>query len=167
VILSLLVAVSDNGVIGQDNDLPWHLPKDLQWFKRLTVGRTVIMGRKTFESIGRPLPNRRTIVLTRNDAFRPEGVDTARTIDKAMALAESEAEVFVVGGAAVYHLAFPRAQRLYLTRVRANIEGDVQFPEWHPEEWRLVWEEAHEADDRHACAFVFQQFDRVVTPPGS
>ena len=162
--LSLLVAVSDNGVIGLDNDLPWHLPKDLQWFKRLTTGRTIIMGRKTFESIGRPLPDRRTIVLTRNDAFSPDGVDTADTIDEAMALAESQAEVFVVGGAAVYHLAFPRAQRLYLTRVRADIEGDVRFPEWRPEEWRLVWEEAHEADERHAYPFVFQQFDRVITP---
>ena len=165
-ILSLLVAVSDNGVIGLDNDLPWHLPKDLQWFKRLTTGRTSIMGRKTFESIGRPLPDRRTIVLTRNHAFSPEGVDTAGTIDEAMALAESEAEVFVVGGAAVYHLAFPLAQRLYLTRVRADVEGDVQFPEWHPEEWRLVWEEAHEADERHAHPFVFQQFDRVRTVVG-
>jgi dihydrofolate reductase len=166
VILSLLVAVSDNGVIGQDNELPWRLPKDLQWFKRLTTDRTIIMGRKTFESIGRPLPNRRTIVLTRNAGYSPEGVEVAVTLDEALALAQSEDEVFVVGGAAVYHVAFPRAQRLYLTRVRADVEGDVQFPEWHPEEWRLVWEEAHEADERHAHPFVFQQFDRVRTVDG-
>ena len=161
-IVSLLVAVSDNGVIGQDNELPWRLPKDLQWFKRLTTGRTIIMGRKTFESIGSPLPDRSTIVLTRNTAYRPDGVEVAGTLDEALALAENEPEVFVVGGAAVYHLAFPRAHRLYLTRVRADVEGDVQFPEWHPDEWRLVWEEAHEADERHAFPFVFQQFDRLA-----
>ena len=160
-IVSLLVAVSDNGIIGQDNELPWRLPKDLQWFKRLTTGRTIIMGRKTFESIGSPLPDRRTIVLTRNTAYRPEGVEVAGTLDEALALAKDEPEIFVVGGAAVYHLAFPRVQRLYLTRVRADVEGDVQFPEWRPEEWRLVWEETHEADERHAHPFVFQQFDRL------
>lgn len=166
-ILSLLVAVSDNGVIGQDNELPWRLPKDLQWFKRLTTGKTIIMGRKTFESIGRPLPDRRTIVLTRNGAFHRDGVEVAGTLDEALALVQSEVEVFVVGGAAVYHLAFPRAQRLYLTRVRADVTGDVRFPEWRPEEWRLVWEVPHEADDRHAHPFVFQQYDRVVATPPS
>ena len=162
-IVALLVAAADNDIIGRDGDLPWHLPLDLQWFKRLTTGHTIIMGRKTFDSIGKPLPNRRTVVLSRDATFRPAGggVEVASTIEDAVALAGDDAEVFVVGGAAVYRLALPLAQRLYLTRIHADVPGDVAFPEWHPQEWRLVWEETHEADEDHAYPFTFQQYDRV------
>jgi dihydrofolate reductase len=164
VIIALLVAMADDGVIGRDNALPWHLPRDLQWFKQLTTGNTIIMGRTTYQSIGRPLPNRRNIVLSRNPAFKAEGVEVVATLEDALELVPNDAEVFVVGGAAVYGLALPRAQRMYLTRVHARVDGDVRFPEWCPDEWRLVWEEAHEADDKHAYPFTFQQFDRIRRP---
>ena len=160
-IVALLVAMSDDGVIGRDNALPWHLPHDLKWFKRLTTGHAIIMGRATYQSIGRPLPNRRNIVLSRDPAFQPEGVEVATTLEAALALVEGDPEVFVVGGAAIYRLALPRAQRIYLTRVHAKVDGDVRFPEWRPDEWRLVWEEAHQADDEHAYPFTFQQLDRI------
>ena len=163
-IIALLVAMADDGVIGRDNTLPWHLPRDLQWFKRLTTGNTIIMGRTTYQSIGRPLPNRRNIVLSRNPAFKAEGVEVVATLEDALELVQNDTEVFVVGGAAVYGLALPRAQRMYLTRVHARVDGDVRFPEWRPDEWRLVWEEAHEADDKHAYPFTFQQFDRIRRP---
>jgi len=164
VIIALLVAMADDGVIGRDNTLPWHLPRDLQWFKRLTTGHTIIMGRTTYQSIGRPLPNRRNIVLSRNPAFKADGVEVVATLEDALELVQNDTEVFVVGGAAVYGLALPLAQRMYLTRVHARVDGDVRFPEWCPDEWHLVWEEAHEADDKHAYPFTFQQFDRIRRP---
>lgn len=163
-IIALLVAMADDGVIGRDNTLPWHLPRDLQWFKRLTTGHTIIMGRTTYQSIGRPLPNRRNIVLSRNPAFKADGVEVVATLEDALELVQNDTEVFVVGGAAVYGLALPLAQRMYLTRVHARVDGDVRFPEWCPDEWHLVWEEAHEADDKHAYPFTFQQFDRIRRP---
>ena len=159
--VALRVARSDDGVIGRDYALPWHRPDDLTWFKRLTTGHAIIMGRTTYQSIGRPLPNRRNIVLSRDPAFQPEGVEVATTLEAALALVEGDPEVFVVGGAAIYRLALPRAQRIYLTRVHAKVDGDVRFPEWRPDEWRLVWEEAHQADDEHAYPFTFQQLDRI------
>jgi dihydrofolate reductase len=161
VIVALLVAMSDDGVIGRDNTLPWHLPRDLQWFKSLTTGHAIIMGRTTFQSIGRPLPNRRNIVLSRNPAFRAKGVEVAPTLEAALDLVRNDDEVFVVGGAAIYQLALPRAERMYLTRVHAQVEGDVRFPEWRLDEWRLVWEEEHEADDGHAYPYTFQKFERI------
>jgi len=161
VIVALLVAMSDDGVIGRDNALPWHLPLDLKWFKRLTTGHAIIMGRTTYQSIGRPLPNRRNIVLSRDPEFQPEGVEVAPTLEAALALAQDDPEVFIVGGAAIYGLALPHAQRMYLTRVHARVDGDVRFPEWDRDEWRLVWEEKHEADAEHAHPFTFQQLDRV------
>ena len=163
-IVALLVAMSDDGVIGRDNTLPWHLPLDLQWFKKLTTGHTIIMGRATFQSIGQPLPNRRNIVLSRSPTFQAEGVEVVPTLEAALELAQNDDEVFVVGGAAIYQLALPRAQRMYLTRVHALVEGDVRFPDWRPAEWRLVWEEQHEADDDHAYPFTFQKFDRLRRP---
>ena len=163
-IVALLVAMSDDGIIGRDNALPWHLPRDLQWFKRLTTGHPIIMGRTTYQSIGRPLPNRRNIVLSRDPEFQPEGVEVTATLKAALELVEDDPEVFVVGGAAIYGLALPRAQRMYLTRVHARVDGDVLFPEWRPDEWRLVWEEAHEPDGEHAYPFTFQQLDRIRRP---
>ena len=160
-IVALLVAMSDDGVIGRDNTLPWHLPRDLQWFKSLTTGHAIIMGRTTFQSIGRPLPNRRNIVLSRNPAFRAKDVEVAPTLEAALDLVRNDDEVFVVGGAAIYQLALPRAQRMYLTRVHAQVEGDVRFPDWRPDEWRLVWEEEHEADDGHTSPYTFQKFERI------
>ncbi len=165
-IIALLVAAAENGVIGRDGDLPWRLPLDLQWFKRLTTGHAIIMGRKTFESIGKPLPKRRTIVVSRNTEYRSAGVDVAGSLEAALALVSDEAEVFIVGGAAIYREALPLANRLYLTRVHATVEGDVTFPTWDPTQWRLVWEERHSADAQHPYDFTFQQLDRVRSATG-
>lgn len=159
-IVSVLAAVADNDVIGRNNDLPWHLPKDLQWFKRLTTGHAIVMGRRTFESIGRPLPNRRTIVLSRSERFAPAGVETAPSLAAALELASDETEVFVVGGATVYAEALPRADRLYLTRVHADVTGDVTFPRLNVNEWSLVSQEEHDSDQNHAHPFTFQIYHR-------
>ena len=163
--LSLIVAASENDVIGRDGDLPWHLPKDLRRFKRLTTGHPIIMGRKTHESIGRPLPNRRSIVLSRDPEYRADGVEVAPSLDKALALAKSGEpadEIFVIGGYEVFRRAMPRADRLYLTRVHAEVDGDVLFPDFDPERWTLVEDVRHESDAKHAHAFSFQTYDRTA-----
>ncbi len=159
--LSLIAALADNRVIGRDNRLPWRLPADLKRFKRLTMGHPLIVGRKTFESIGRPLPGRRMVVLSRRAGFAPEGVEVARGLEEALALVSGAAEVFVGGGAQIYRQALAGAGRLYLTRVRARIEGDRRFPHVDWDEWRLVREEEHPADERHQFPFAFQDFERA------
>lgn len=182
-LISLIVAASENGVIGRDNDMPWRLPTDLKRFKRLTMGSAIIMGRKTFHSIGRALPGRCNIVLTRDDDFKADGVLVARTIEAALALAQeetsssdisdntpgeqasdkagveegaAEAEVFVIGGAEVYKQTLKLADRVYLTRVKGHIEGDAFFPQLAPGEWREI---AHEGPfqtdlDSHEISFI-------------
>lgn len=153
--------MAENRVIGRDGAVPWHLPVDMRHFKALTTGHTVIMGRKTFESLGRPLPNRRNVVLTRDPAYRaPAGVVVVHTLDAALAAAEADSEVFVAGGEGIYRLALPRADRLYLTVVHARIEGDTFFPEFDVAEWKLVREERHEPDDRHEHPFSFRLYER-------
>ncbi len=169
----LLVAAAENGTIGRDGRLPWHLPADLKRFKKLTVGHTVIMGRKTHESIverlGRPLPKRRSLVLSRDLGYSggaqmqhrsAPGVEVAASLEQALEMAADETEVWVIGGAAVFAEALPRAGRLYLTRVHAEVEGDVFFPEIDAEAWRLISEERHEADARHQYGYSFQIFER-------
>ncbi len=156
--------MADNGVIGRDNGLPWHLPNDLKRFKALTTGHSILMGRHTFESIGRVLPDRRTIVLTRNPEFRAPGAEVAHTLDDALAMTGGEDEVFVVGGAELYRAALARADRIYLTVVHATVEGDIRFPPWNPSRWRLVEFVRHGADDRHAFPHSFRRYDRK---PGS
>lgn len=151
-IVSLVVARADNGVIGKDNALPWHLPADLRHFKRLTLGKPVIMGRRTFESIGKPLPGRENIVLTRDPDWRAEGVTVAAGLD--IALANDVAEVSVIGGAQVYAVALPLADRIYLTEVHASPEGDTVLPPFGPD-WQEVAREHHAADgDQPAYSFV-------------
>lgn len=158
--ISLIAAMSENRVIGRDGALPWHLPADLARFKSITTGQTVIMGRKTFESVGKPLPNRRSIVISRNGEYRCEGVVVVHSFDEALEHRTGQEEVFVLGGQAIYELALPRADRLYLTLVHASIDGDTYFPPFDPSEWALVEDEPHEADDRHAYAFSFRRYDR-------
>src|SRR5688572_24314058 len=136
--ISLIVAMAENRVIGRNNQLPWHLPADLKHFKSLTTGHSVIMGRKTFESMGKPLPNRRNIVITRQANFRADGVDTAHSLEEAISLAKGDAEIFVIGGAEVFRDALNGADRLYLTLIHATIEGDVFFPEVDWSEWTLI-----------------------------
>ena len=162
--ISVIAAMSQNRVIGRDGALPWHLPTDLARFKSITTGHTVIMGRKTFESVGKPLPNRRTIVITRNNDYQCAGVFIAHSLDEALDHAAREDEIFILGGEAVYRIALPRADRLYLTIVHATIEGDTYFPRFDFDDWKLVEDERHEVDDRHAYAFSFRRYERTSTP---
>jgi dihydrofolate reductase len=161
VIVSLVAAMAENRVIGRGGKLPWHLPKDLQHFKRITLDHTVIMGRKTFEEIKRPLSNRRNVVISRNPAFRPAGASVVPDLDEALALGATEREVFVIGGGEIYRLALPRADRLYLTVVHAQVEGDTYFPAFDADAWVLDEEERHEADEKHQFAFTFRRYSRI------
>lgn len=153
---SIVVARADNGVIGRDNQLPWHLPADLRHFKQLTSGHPIVMGRRTYESIGRPLPNRRNIVVTRQPDWRAEGVETANSVLGALELArQSDEEVFVIGGAEIYRAALPAVDVVYLTEVHTAPTGDAALPEFGAETWREESRQRHEADDKHAHAFSF------------
>ncbi len=142
--LAIMAAVADNGVIGNDNALPWHLPEDLRYFKSVTMGKPVIMGRKTFESMGRPLPGRTNIVITRNRAMRCEGVKVVHSLDEALelalgiALSDDADEVVVIGGEQIYRAAIPVADRLYLTEVHANVDGDAVLPDIDWSRWHEV-----------------------------
>ena len=158
--VSLVAAMSENRVIGRDNQVPWHLPEDLKRFQARTRGHWVIMGRRTFESIGTPLPQRTTIVLTRRSDSRPPGAIVAGSLEQALRLAESQEEVFVLGGEAVYRDALPLAERMYLTIVHAEIEGNTHFPQFDESAWTVLEEERHEADARHAYAFTFRTYER-------
>lgn len=159
--ISLVVAVSENGGIGKDNQLLWHLPNDLKFFKKVTSGHTVIMGRKTFESIGRPLPNRRNIVITRQKGLKATGIETATSITEAISLAKEEEELFIIGGAEIYKQTLPLADRIYLTKVSTHLDADAFFPTLNLEEWRIVEQEDHSADEKHAFSYSFMILDRM------
>ncbi|MDF2447345.1 MAG: dihydrofolate reductase [Moraxellaceae bacterium] len=148
-VLALIAAVAENGCIGIGNKLPWYLPEDLKFFKRVTTGKPVIMGRNTFESLGKPLPNRTNIVITRNPGYTaPDGVKVVGSLDHALAVAEAVAhiagldEIMVIGGAQIYAEALPRIGRMYLTEVKKTVDGDAFFPAWNRSEWREVAREA-------------------------
>ncbi len=158
--LALIWAMTRNRVIGRDNDLPWHLPDEMRHFVRMTSGKPVIMGRKQFESMGKPLPKRTNIVLSRDPDFDPAGVIVARDFDGALVAAGDAPEVMVIGGAEIYRLALPRADRLYFTLIDAEIDGDVLFPEFDETEFTEVWREHHSADERHAYAYTIRVLDR-------
>ena len=160
-ILSLIVATSENDIIGRDGELPWHLPNDLKYFRKVTLGHPVIMGRKTYESIGHPLPKRQNIVITRNEDFISEECDIVHSLDQALSIVNQDVEeVFVIGGGQIFELALPQAQRVYLTRVHTVIQGDAIFPELDEDEWREVSREIHPDDERHEYAFSFLIFER-------
>lgn len=159
--VSLIAAASENNVIGVHGNLPWHLPDDFKRFKALTSGHPVVMGRKTFESIGKPLPGRRNIVISRSvDAI--EGCDVVRSVQAALDLAldSGAEEVWVIGGGEIYKEALPLADKVDLTRVHANVEGDVMFPELDMNEWKEVFHEEHPADEKHKFSFAFSTFER-------
>jgi len=160
--VSLVVAASTNNVIGRDGGLPWHLPDDLRHFKRITTGKPVIMGRRTFESIGRPLPDRHNIVMTRDADYAAEGCDVVSSVAEALELADDADEVMVIGGGQVYRDFLPHADRIYLTRVQAEVQGDTLFPEFDRDAWRLVSSEHHAADARHDHAFEMMVLERRV-----
>jgi dihydrofolate reductase len=161
VIVSLVLAMAENRVIGREGKLPWHLPADLQHFKKLTVDHTVIMGRKTFEEIRHPLANRRNVVISRDPDFHPRGVTVVPSLEEALALGATEREVFVIGGGEIFQLALPRADRLYLTMVHAEVPGDTFFPPLDQAAWALEEEERHEADERHPYPFSFRRYRRI------
>ncbi len=158
--VSVIVAVADNGVIGGGGKMPWHISEDLQMFKRVTTGHPVVMGRKTFESLGRPLPGRTNVVITRNPSWVAEGVLTAASLDQAIAMFPPEEEVFIIGGGEIYARAMPRADKLYLTRIYADYEGDVRFPDWNPDEWRLVSSERHHHGATFPHPFEFLIYEK-------
>lgn len=158
--ISLIAAVADNGVIGVDNTLPWHLPDDLRYFKELTTGHAIIMGRRNYESIGRPLPKRHNIVVTRNADYQAPGCTVVRSIDEAFAAAADDPEIFVIGGGEIYQQSLSRADRLYLTLVHTKPAGDAHFPDFARDAWREISRREHPADDRHAHPFTFVTLER-------
>lgn len=159
--LSLITAVSENGIIGKENRLPWRISSDLKRFKRLTMGHTLILGRRTFESIGRPLPGRDTVVLTRSKGWGFPGVKVAHSIDEALQYASLDNDPYVGGGAQIYARALPLAKRIHLTRVHATIQGDVLFPEIDPEEWELTSERIFPANSRDEYSTTYQIMSRI------
>jgi dihydrofolate reductase len=161
-VVSIIAAVAENGVIGRDGDLPWRLPADLRFFKRVTMGHHLVMGRKTWASIGRPLPGRTLVVLTRDRALEIPGVHVVHALPEALALARAagDREAFVIGGADVFARALPLADRLYLTRVHADVAGDVRFPAFDDGAFVEVAREDHAADEQHAHAFSICTLER-------
>lgn len=158
--LEFVVAVARNGVIGRGNALPWRLPADLQHFKRTTMGHPILMGRRTWESIGRPLPGRTNLVLTRAADFDAPGATVVHTLEEARRAAAGSESVMVIGGAELYRALFPEAVVLHLTEVHADVDGDVRFPDWDRTQWRETWREEHPADERHAWPYAFVRFER-------
>ncbi|MDX1508215.1 MAG: type 3 dihydrofolate reductase [Woeseiaceae bacterium] len=157
--ISLIVAASANGVIGARGELPWHLPDDFAHFKAVTMGKSIVMGRKTWESIGRALPGRSNIVVTRQAGYEAQGAVVVDSIDRALAVEEAD-EIMIIGGGQLYAELLPRADRVYLTHVDTELDGDTFFPPLDDRDWELVSAEPHAADDRHAYAFEIRQYDR-------
>ena len=163
--MSLIAALATNNVIGRNNQVPWCLPTDLRRFKALTMGHHLIMGRKTYDSVGRPLPGRTNVVITRRDDWSDEGVIVAHSLEEALRIAASagETEAFIAGGAEIYQLAIHRADRMHLTRVHAEVEGDTFFPEFDDvSEWKLVDAEHCDADEKNEFPFSFLTYERAA-----
>ena len=164
-ILSVIVAMAHNRVIGLNNQMPWHLPADLAWFKKNTLNKPVIMGRKTFESIGRPLPNRHNIVISRQiepSDNKISNVSWVKSIDEAISLAQAQQpdEVFIIGGGNIYQQVLPLIDRLYLTHIDAELQGDTYFPDYLPEQWQVIYQEDHQADEKNSYPYQFKILQR-------
>ncbi|MFN8353402.1 MAG: dihydrofolate reductase [Spirosomataceae bacterium] len=178
--ISIVVAIAQNGTIGKNNQLLWHLPADLKHFKTITTGHTVVMGRKTYESIGRPLPNRTNIVISRNLDFKAEGCIVVRSLEEAIREVKGESEkvkegnlentlhftlspftLFVIGGAEIYRQALPWVDKIYLTEVKAEIDGDAFFPVLRPDEWHEIARNSHKADEKNQYDYDFVELVRV------
>jgi len=173
-ILSMIVATADNNIIGKDNTMPWHLPADLAYFKKVTLGKPIIMGRKTYESIGRPLPGRRNIVISRDETYIPkgncaaEGIDIVTSVEQALALVDgsdgSDAveEIMVIGGGAIYNHCLANADRLYVTHIKASIDGDTQFPNYDDGCWQKTQSELRASDDKNNYDLDFCIYQRII-----
>jgi dihydrofolate reductase len=154
--IAAVVAMSENRVIGRQNKLPWHLPADLHHFKTITMGKPILMGRKTYESIGRPLPGRRNIIITRDPAFQAPGCVIVNSIESAVTAAvDCDMEIFIIGGALLYEQFLPRIQRIYMTVIHAEIEGDAFFPELNEQEWQETERTSYSADEKNNFAYSF------------
>lgn len=160
--VSLIVAMSSNGVIGRDGDLPWHLPADLRHFKKTTMGHHLIIGRATWDEVGKPLPGRTMVVVTRNRDFKVDGVLVAHSVDEALAQVRDDNEPFIGGGAEIYRQALDAGipDRLYITRVHANVEGDTFFPAIDLDRWLLADRVDHPADEKNEYPYAFERYDR-------
>ena len=159
-IVSIVDAKSKNNVIGKNNALPWHLPADLKHFKAVTMGKPILMGRKTFESIGRLLPGRRNIIISRDKNYVAAGCDVFSSIDDALHALAHEAEIMIIGGATIYEQILSRTNRIYLTEVDVQIAGDAFFPDINWQHWRLVSDERHVSDDKNPHAYCFQLWEK-------
>jgi dihydrofolate reductase len=161
-ILSMIVAHAHDRVIGKDNQMPWHMPADLKYFKKTTLKKPVIMGRKTFESIGFPLPGRRNIVISRDENYRADNIETVTSVDAALALVTDVEEIMVIGGGSIYQHCLKAAQRLYITEIDLAVDGDTQFPDYNANnEWHCVSEDLHRADDNNAHDYNFKVYERT------
>ena len=163
-LISLIVAMAQNGVIGRDNSMPWRLPEDLKRFRAFTLGKPILMGRKTFESIGRPLEGRTNLVLTRDRSWFAPGVIVVHSVEEALTQASASDELVVIGGAEIYRLVLPFARRIYLTHVHADVQGDITFPEFDPTQWADVEYSSQPADDEHAYPVTFVTLERRNAP---
>jgi len=159
--ICLIAALASNRIIGRDNALPWRLPADLKRFKALTTGHAVLMGRKTHESIGKPLPGRRNLVLSRNPSYRAPGCEVVHSLDAAVAACHGTQVIFIIGGAELYREALPRAQRLEFTEIHAEFEGDAVFPQFPLHEWREVAREIHGGEDGIPFRYDFARYERM------
>ncbi|MFM5500807.1 type 3 dihydrofolate reductase [Aeromonas veronii] len=160
--ISMIAAMAHDRVIGLDNQMPWHLPADLAHFKRVTLGKPVLMGRKTFESIGRPLPGRRNLVISRNPDYQAEGIEVVGSVEAALALlaGSSVEELMVIGGGHLYAEMLPSADCLYLTRIDLAVEGDTRFPAFDDGQWQRIECDSHSADEKNPCPYSFETWQR-------
>jgi dihydrofolate reductase len=166
--IAIIAAMGENRAIGNHGKIPWHLPADFKRFKEITFGHPVVMGRKTFESIGKPLPGRMNIVITHDEAYKADGISVAHSLQQAFEIAsksmqsEGPGSIFVLGGAQIYALALPMANKIYLTQVHGTFDGDAFFPEFPAEKWKLASSEPHQKDEKNALDFDFLVYERAI-----
>lgn len=158
--ISIIVAVAENNVIGKDNDLIWKLPRDMKHFKETTTGHYIIMGRKTFESNGRPLPNRTNVIITRDKNYTAEGCVVVHSLEDAIKEAKNDTEAFIIGGGIIYEMALPIVDRIYLTKIHHNFEGDTYFPEINMDEWDIKDQRDFEPDEKNKYPFTIFTLDK-------
>lgn len=158
--ISIIVAMDNNGLIGKDNTLPWHLPADLAYFKKNTTGKVVLMGRKTYESIGKALPNRRNIIVTRNIEFQAQGCEVVNSIQDALEIAKNEQEIMIIGGVSFYSQTLKKADRLYITQIDSRFDGDAYFPQFDKSNFIEISKENHKADEKNPYDYSFVVLDR-------
>lgn len=160
--LAIIVATDLNGLIGKDNDLPWRLSADLHYFRQITMGKPIIMGRRTHESIGRPLPGRENIIITSDQDYQAEGCTVMHSLQSALQHCEQHQEVMIMGGASLYQQCLPLADKIYLTQVDAELSGDTWFPEWDKTQWQCISQQDHPADENNDYPYSFMVYERKL-----